>query len=707
MKKKLLTVLLILINAACIFILSETSLFQNKKQPVYIAVAGPMSGANKTEGEAMLRGIRLYLDKINNEKKIGDRKIKLIIFDDKNDKRVAMKVASQIADDNKVLLVLGHYYSSTSFVAGEIYKKNGIPAVTASATSESVISGNDWYFRTVPGNNLTVNFAANYIKKVLKKASASIISDTDEYGASLAGGFEKAAADQGIRVINKWEFDTDSKKLNDELEEIVIELRSVKDPGIIFFATHSAEAIKILTSLKYPGTDYSVIGSDSFAASTFLDEFNNYTMERLSPGYYSDGIYVITPFLVDIANKEARMFRKEFKKKYNEEPHTFSFCYYDAMKVVSEAIEQAGFYWQDIREDRRKLRDALARFNTYDRAVSGVSGAVYFDKDGGASSHLTVGLYQKQRLLPAFSQYQALESEGSGDSETAYDMIEIRVVYAGIDINEIRNLGNHTYTADFYLWFRFQGDFDDTSIRFTNAVNPIRLERPVMEESADNVTVRTYRVKADFKNDFDLHTYPFDHQALRVSLYHTGLPSNKLIYVADILGMPLSGADKINAVTGWNINDILYYQDTMNTSVSQDAKIQHSRFNAEIQIERKTFKVLFPVIVMTVILCSVCFISRDRPAVRVLMSITPALLTVAIHYLFFSDIAPGFIILEYAFCIIYLLSGISVLMSILSYNLHKADKEIKIITIAENPCIVLIVLTSALLLIYLYIKNSL
>ena len=46
-------------------------------------------------------------------------------------------------------------------------------------------------------------------------------------------------------------------------------------------------------------------------------------------------------------------------------------------------------------------------------------------------------------------------------------------------------------------------------------------------------------------------------------------------------------------------------------------------------------------------------------------------------------------------------------MSILSYNLHKADKEIKIITIAENPCIVLIVLTSALLLIYLYIKNSL
>ncbi|HHC24164.1 MAG TPA: ABC transporter substrate-binding protein, partial [Desulfobacterales bacterium] len=102
MKKKLLTVLLILINAACIFILSETSLFQNKKQPVYIAVAGPMSGANKTEGEAMLRGIRLYLDKINNEKKIGDRKIKLIIFDDKNDKRVAMKVASQIADDNKV-----------------------------------------------------------------------------------------------------------------------------------------------------------------------------------------------------------------------------------------------------------------------------------------------------------------------------------------------------------------------------------------------------------------------------------------------------------------------------------------------------------------------------------------------------------------------------------------------------------------------------
>lgn len=111
----------------------------------------------------MTNGISLYLKQLKNNPVFNDFDIQLQTYDDENSVEKAIKIASDIASKDNVVMVIGHYYSTTSIAAGNIYKKAGIPAITASATAEKVIDGNEFYFRIVPGNAFQGKFIANYI----------------------------------------------------------------------------------------------------------------------------------------------------------------------------------------------------------------------------------------------------------------------------------------------------------------------------------------------------------------------------------------------------------------------------------------------------------------------------------------------------------------------------------------------------------------
>lgn len=740
MKKKLLIclsvlfvggVILLLLTKFAPFEVLPDILYQGKEKG-YIAVAGPMSGYDKAWGEAMLKGARLYLDKKNKDKKFN-RKIELLIFNDKNSRSGALNAASSIVNGDKALLVIGHYSSLPSVAAGEVYQKNGIPAITASATNEHFVLSNEWYFRIIPSNRFQAGFAANYINEVLEKKSASIISEKGDYGAVLAEGFEQAARNMGMTIKKKWEIDPDDKNLDEELKKIINEIRATNDPGALFFATHADKhVVKIITSIKYPGTDYIIIGPDDFSDPLFLRNFERYPTERRQPGYYSDGIYALSPFIADIAGEKARIFRNEFLEKYNEEPSWAAASYYDAMHVAVTAIEHAEIYGEDIRKNRRKLRDTLAAFNSSELAIKGVTGDIFFDTTGNMLKPLMTGFYERHNFLPTFSQYQTFDLSGSLNDNKEQTIVQkptpddddveeqkptpddveeqkpkTRVVYAGIDINGISNLNvvNRTYTIDFYIWFRFQGSFDDTHIKFVNAAHPIHLGPPIVDMYTEkDVMLRTYRVKADFKADFDLYTYSFDHHTLNISLHHTDMKRTELIYIPDIRSMYQArekkdiGKTMFHGITGWHINEIAFYQNVAKVSASDNKTTDFSQFNAAVQIKRKElnfiFKHLFLPIAIIVLLYFVYFLPSHQISIRIIF--TGSLIIAEIYRLVaLSGLAPGYIAIEYVFFTAYLLGGISAFISISIYMMHKrgADEGIRRLTRAGkiiHPSIILI-----------------
>ena len=281
-------------------------------------------------------------------------------------------------------------------------------------------------------------------------------------------------------------------------------------------------------------------------------------------------------------------------------------------------------------------------------------------------------------------------------------MHKTRVVYTGIDINEVSNLDfvESSYKLDFYLWFRYQGNFKEAeNIEFINAAEKLELGEPIQETIKDGITYRAYRIKAKFLGDFYFHDYPFDSQKLGVKFRHQDLTRENLIYVRDALGMRLSTNDDIltrfdkshvfSSITDWEVKEVNFFQDTnQNDSTlgnprlfSSDSDIEYSRFNAVIDIKRNFFSFILKNTVPLALFFSIGFVMLFLPITRFDIGQLMALIIPTIFVQMNLDNAlPDGIgyttVLDYAFYLLYGLVFLEILIFVVCHKKGILDSEV-------------------------------
>lgn len=598
---------------------------------IHLAFVGPLSGEGGAAGKSMTQAIQWYLDTINQQGGIHGNKIVLDLFDDENDTKLAKQKALEIVEQDRALAVIGHWYSSASIEGGKIYKQHKIPAITPGSTNIQVTLNNEWYFRNIFNANSSGQFLANYVNKVLKQHAVTIIHEEAAYGAYLAQVFEQTSYELGTEIKYKWSYNNEEPKIDQIFQNIVEELQTKQsDVGIIFLAVQAIEGVKLVKLIKDAGIPNPIIGSTSFSEKTFLRGFETFPKEKNTPGYYTDGIYVATPLIFDTANEVALQFKAAYQARYQEESDWAAAYAFDTVLVLIEAIKQGGIQGQSTTriKDRQKIRDYLANLNQLDKAIEGVTGFNYFDHHGDALKPVSIGVYRNNNIISALTQLQVIRNvEEIYDLDAALHeervlliddkyMYQTKVVYTGININEISELDltNLTYTLDFYLWFRFQGEINPQQIEFLNAVEPIRLDSPQIDETIDQMNYRLYRVKGQFKADFLPSHHTFKQHVLGLNFHHRDLTRNNLIYVIDVLGMGLTNGQSLlrkmqqvlllSADIDWNIQQIWFFQDIITETSLGNPKyidipggtIDYSQFNAAILIKPDEFNLvaLFP-----------------------------------------------------------------------------------------------------------------
>ncbi len=679
-----------------------------KKDTIYIALAGPMSGSDQEEGRAMLRGAILAYEEVKREGRLlKNKKIEIIPYDDKNSQNAA-HIATEIMHENKVLLVLGHYSSSSSAAAGPIYLREGIPAITASAAVKSVTMENDWFFRTIPPDHTMTEFVVHSMRQLLGVTSttASMIYDVHFYDTTAEIFKEKA--ENIFDTLRIWSFDSNSDNKENNLKKIIGEIRAEESDSIgpIFFATGSQDCARLISGFRYPGTNYPIIGFGSLSTSAFIEQFNHSSEKKENTGHYTDGIYAVSPFISYLADQpNARSFREKFVRAFDREPLRWEATYYDAMLVALNAVEQAEVQGENIQEDRRRVKDALSSINEKDVAVNGVTGEIYFDEDGNVDLPLALGVWQNYEFIPAYRQdklsnsavsdtKQAGGSKGGGNEAQDRKKTDeskatpLRVVYTGVDINAVRNidLKKGVFTADFYLWFRFKGVFEDTAVKFINAVDPVILEEPIIDEvKRDNgVTVRTYRVTANFTIENDMiGAYPLDLHTLSINFRHLEETRKTMIYIPDVIGLTGSvgkknrGETMLKKISGWEVSEIASRQNIRTVALSKKKKHFYSGIDTKIRIQREgreilAGKILLPVFVIMMCSYLLFFLSPEKIRFRLVALSSLLLLMVGIRILY-GYILPGQDIIQGMMYLVFALIIFSALISGGAYWTHQRD----------------------------------
>jgi len=608
-KRKMFVLIMVLLVALTVLgsiVANFTYLSSDEEDRLYIAVVGPMSGEAAVNGESLRQGAELYAELINEEGGVNGGEVVVMVKDDANDPAKAVQIANEIVTDSKAIAVIGHWTNETSKAAGEVYRQHKLPVIMPAPGAPAVFDGNPYYFPALYDDSVETAFVANYTRNVLGQKTASIIHDISETGTQMAKGFEETYGRFGTRIRYKWGFDSKSTDLDTRLAAISTELKGKLDAGTVFIAADENTVARVLKAMRAAKARNRVVGTSVLATRAFRRAVGKHP-EDVAP--LINKIVASTPLLLDTANEEAQNFNSRYQSKFGSPSDWVAAYAYDTVHAIVEAFKRGQ---RKDGEDllvgnRRVVWEGLKSATRPSGAIRGVTGVRIFAKSFDQTPEqieaskkrrrlttpVLMGQYDGISMVSALTQLQPIKPGVGGNyieelkkGKVLYVndrfMYKTNVVYTGFQLNEISELDSEagTATLDFIVWFRYRGKFEPQSLLFDNAVDPIKLGKPIEEQVSRGLNYKLYRIKAKFKYDFSPVPRPYGTLLLGFDVRHQTLNRNNLQYVVDVIGI---GLDKgatfqdilerrqvLSSKLGWDVDKAWISQEIIETGTQGD-----------------------------------------------------------------------------------------------------------------------------------------
>ena len=330
----------------------------------------PLTGPQAHLGKDNENGARLAIDDLNAEKLlIGGKvaKFELLGEDDQADPRQGTTVAQKLADAH-VNAVIGHLNSGTTIPASRIYHDAGIVQVSPSATNPTYTrQGYKTAFRVFADDVQQGSVLGAFAVTKLGAKKIAIIDDRTAYGQGLADEFDKAAKAAGATIVTR-EYTTDKET---DFAAILTKVKSTR-PDLVFYGGMDTQAGPMARQLRTLNIGAPMLFGDGACTVEF---------HKLA-GDGAGGHYCSLPGVPLEQMAGGSAFRDRYKAKFNTDIQLYAPYAYDAVRVVAEAMKQAGSV------DTAKFLPALAALN-----YPGLTAQIQFDEKGDIKDG-AITLYQ-------------------------------------------------------------------------------------------------------------------------------------------------------------------------------------------------------------------------------------------------------------------------------------------------------------------------
>ena len=291
---------------------------------IRIAVAGPMTGDQSKQGNDLKNGVELAVAEWNERGGVLGKKIELLIGDDQHDPKQAVAVANKFVNSG-VVGVVGHWNSSASIPASEVYHRAGIPMITPASTNPQVTDrGYLNVFRVCGRDDQQGRVAAEFVIGELKAKRVAILHDKTTYGQGLADEFKKALGDR-IEVVYYSGIIQGDKDFRGVLTTV-----ASKKPDVFFFGGIYPEGGLLAKQAIEVGLKAPMMSGDGVIDPVFVQ----------IAGVAAEGTYLtFSPDTTQLP--AAQEVLRKYRAKYGE-PGPYSFYAYDAAQVLLHGMRTAG-----------------------------------------------------------------------------------------------------------------------------------------------------------------------------------------------------------------------------------------------------------------------------------------------------------------------------------------------------------------------------
>ena len=323
---------------------------------ISVAVVGPMTEQYAAFGEQLKMGAEQAVADLNADEGLLGRQLALEIGDDRCDPDRAKKVAHELIS-RQVAFVVGHFCSSSSIPAADLYDKAGIIMISPASSNPRLTQlGYRYVFRTVPPDDRQGSFIAEYIAQELPGRRVALADDGSNYGSGIVDRVRDKLQSQGIAVV----YTGRVYQGQTEFSELVEGLRS-SGADILVFGGYVQEAARALRQIRQQGLAVRLIGGDAVVDKEFWSIAGR-TGEGALMSFLDDLSYHPVP--------EARDLVRRYRDK-GQNPEGYTLYSYAAVQVWAQAVRSVGSTQADA-------VSAALRAGPFDTVI----GTLGFDENG-------------------------------------------------------------------------------------------------------------------------------------------------------------------------------------------------------------------------------------------------------------------------------------------------------------------------------------
>lgn len=323
-----------------------------------------MSMSAAETGQDAMHAIQIAIDEANNAGGIKGRKIRLVVYDGKQDPQLSSTLATRFAEEDKGLVLIGGNPAVPTAAVIRAANEMKVPYFSLSAASDAFTNpSTEYHFRFGPANSQDAIAVTDFIAERGFKRVA-IINNSLPYGLDGGGAVERALKARGLQVVAHETYDTNATDLSPQ----VLKIRTA-NPEVVVIWPYPADGGRVLRTLaQYKVNAFRVV------ARIALYE----TMRKVA-GEAGDGALVTNT--VDTDRPEVQAFFKAFGVRWGEKPPTMYIAMaYDAAKVAIDVASQAEVLaaWDkgNVPGARLALKNAVERMGRF-KGLQGKANASY------------------------------------------------------------------------------------------------------------------------------------------------------------------------------------------------------------------------------------------------------------------------------------------------------------------------------------------
>lgn len=340
-----------------------------------IGVIGPLTGSASQYGISQRNGVQLAVDLINKAGGIRGTPLRVIFYDDENDKIKAAESARDAIYRDKAVALIGAINSDNTLNIQRVCEQAQVPVITAVSTNPFITrTGYRYTFRCLSDDNIQAEELAQYAYRRMNLRSLAVIHDNNRYGAEGARTYQRFSSRLGQSVTTMEGYQTGELNFRPQLERI----RRTNPQGLLVWGLYQESAF-IVRQAREMGMNMPIFGGDGMAISSFID----------LAGIHADGVVLTYPFYPPRGGDAAKQFIKEYAAVYGTEPDSFAAHAYDAVLLVRDAIDRSDGSGPGV-------RNALAQIREY----NGVTGKGGLDEFGNETRPVLLAQIQGGTFVP-------------------------------------------------------------------------------------------------------------------------------------------------------------------------------------------------------------------------------------------------------------------------------------------------------------------